>query len=620
MAVKLEYDLVINTSSVSQATDAVDKLGKKLDDTTGKDGKGGMGGLGQSAAKTGNELKGAFKGASDALKGFGVSTQGAGTAFKALGAVIKANPIMLLVTVIIGIVTALVSLKDSIPLVGKAFEVIGDIIDGVVGALKDFSDWLGLSDFKGQEKAKNTLENAQKEQDAIEKRFNKEIKLAEAAGKDTERLEKEKQQAVIDSVNVQIKALEALGKAQGKLSDEQKKQLEELKTSLENAQTELAVIELKGNKKREDEQKKVDDKKKEDAKKALEEKKKAVDDLNKAELDAQRQAQLALAKDEFEKLELKNKFAQEDLKNKFAKFETDKKIQKELNDALLALDQQLAADRAALQAKIDADDAKKRDEKAKKDEEQLKKNADKSLSDQIKLLDVQLAGLGEFELEKKKELLQRKFDLEISNENLTADEKKIIQEQFNQDSLALEEENAEKKKELNQQTTDAVFNASKGLSDAIFAIQLAGVEKGSAAELKIRKKQFAVDKAFSVGRAVIDGIRSVQAALTIPPPAGQILAVTNGVLAAANIAKILATKFDPGTSGGGGGGGSSPSPNLAGPTQPTSTFQNPNLQAVGGGAGGGTTPKQPVIKAIVVSSDITKEQGADTILERRASY
>lgn len=92
----------------------------------------------------------------------------------------------------------------------------------------------------------------------------------------------------------------------------------------------------------------------------------------------------------------------------------------------------------------------------------------------------------------------------------------------------------------------AGLDAGKALSDAVFQIQLNRAKGNQAAELKIRKEMFEVDKAFNVARTIQDGIRSVQAALTIPPPYGTVLAGINGALAAANVAKILATKFDPG--------------------------------------------------------------------------
>lgn len=124
------------------------------------------------------------------------------------------------------------------------------------------------------------------------------------------------------------------------------------------------------------------------------------------------------------------------------------------------------------------------------------------------------------------------------------------------------------------------FVAAKGLSDAFFAVKLAGAKGNAAAELEIKKKQFQIDKAFAISRAVIDGIRSVQSALaSAPPPFSIVLAGINGALAAANVAKIAASSFDGGGSasvgGGGGGSVSAPSTGATPQTQaPTTIAQN----------------------------------------------
>lgn len=97
-----------------------------------------------------------------------------------------------------------------------------------------------------------------------------------------------------------------------------------------------------------------------------------------------------------------------------------------------------------------------------------------------------------------------------------------------------------------RQAADNYFSAAQGLSDAYFNSELASAQGNEKAINDIRKKQFQVEKAFSIARAVIDGYRAVQAALVIPPPAGPILAASNAILAAANVAKIASTQFNSG--------------------------------------------------------------------------
>lgn len=120
------------------------------------------------------------------------------------------------------------------------------------------------------------------------------------------------------------------------------------------------------------------------------------------------------------------------------------------------------------------------------------------------------------------------------------------------------EQDAEREKKLNQEVQDAKlqlasasFEAIGTLSDIYFQSQLTAAKGNASEELKIRKKQFEVDKAFSIARALIDGYRSVTGALAqtaVLGPAAPILAAANALLSTATVAKIASTKFDSGAS------------------------------------------------------------------------
>jgi hypothetical protein len=148
------------------------------------------------------------------------------------------------------------------------------------------------------------------------------------------------------------------------------------------------------------------------------------------------------------------------------------------------------------------------------------------------------------------------------------------------------------------------FDAAKGLSDLYFGQQLKKAKGNQAEELKIRKQMFNVDKAFSVARAVIDGVRSVQAALTLPPPAGPILAAVNAIVAAANVAKIASARFEPGTSDSGGDAGGS-SASISAPPPPPPQLAVP-------GSGQNTTPVNNGTgyngRIYLVETDVTQTQ------------
>ena len=143
------------------------------------------------------------------------------------------------------------------------------------------------------------------------------------------------------------------------------------------------------------------------------------------------------------------------------------------------------------------------------------------------------------DLEDLKALSLKRDQEEVAEFMAKEAELKKIQDQAVADHKASEAAKAE--------ATKVGLDAAQNLSQAFFAIQLNRAKGNATAEIAIKKKMFAVDKAFNVARAIQDGIRSVQAALTIPPPGGQILAGINAVAAAANVAKILATKFEGGS-------------------------------------------------------------------------
>jgi hypothetical protein len=196
-----------------------------------------------------------------------------------LGKAILTNPILLLAAVIVGLIAVVVKFYDKIIPLRIAIEAVGKAVDVVVQSLKDFADWIGITDFAGEEKATNTLANAQKEQAAVEKRYDREIALAQAAGKSTVDLEKQKEIAVRKSIQTQIDALNKLKQITGKLTDDQVKQLDDLKIAYADSINQTAVIEAKAAKDTADKEAK-----------ALEDRKKKNDEFQKARVEATKRA------------------------------------------------------------------------------------------------------------------------------------------------------------------------------------------------------------------------------------------------------------------------------------------------------------------------------------------
>lgn len=266
------------------------------------------------------------------------------------------------------------------------------------------------------------------------------------------------------------------------------------------------------------------------------------------------------------------------------------------------------------EAKIET---KKREE-GKKIREEKKKQADEDFQAALK------------QQTDEEELRTKRLQDEAANrarilEEMKALEFKVMQEENAAQVEAWAEEDRKREEQLEKfkqsenaksEALNKSLEAGKGLTDAFFAFQLNAAKGNATREVQIKKKMFAVDKAFNVARAIQDGIRSVQAALTIPPPGGQILAGVNATLAAGNVAKILATKFEGGDASIGSGsggistpaiGGSAPAFNSIAPSvnpanqQPQSTRLDENGRPIG-------QNQSFRIKADVVENDMTEKQ------------
>lgn len=200
--------------------------------------------------------------------------------------------------------------------------------------------------------------------------------------------------------------------------------------------------------------------------------------------------------------------------------------------------------------------------------------------------------------------------------------------------------------ELEKQKIDATFaianqslKATQGLSDLYFAIKMANVQKGSAAEEKAARNQFKINKALAITTTVISTIQGVvntlMAKSVIPEPYGTILkvvsAVAIGAAGAANVAKISATQFS--------SAGAAPPSVPAAPSTDVPSDAAGGSAAIAGGSGGGitgfnpsllgppagSTPTgggggTPPIKVYVVESDITGAQRSVSVAESNATF
>lgn len=175
-----------------------------------------------------------------------------GIAMKGLGSAMKAIPIFLIIEGIRYLVENFEKLTNSGGLLGKVFSFIGDVVGAVIQAFKDFTDWLGITNNAIEDNAELQIESAKKTQDAVTSRYDAEIRLAKAAGKETFDLEIKKQQAVINSARVQFEAIKAVAAASGEVTKEQEESVLALGKMIRDANLEIQVMSIEHEKKIED--------------------------------------------------------------------------------------------------------------------------------------------------------------------------------------------------------------------------------------------------------------------------------------------------------------------------------------------------------------------------------
>lgn len=151
------------------------------------------------------------KDVSSAFKGL-ISTVGTlGQTFVKFGVMLLTNPIFLLVSVITAIVAGVVIFLNKIGVLSKAFELLMIPVNAAIQSFKDMTDWLGLTDFAGEEAAKN--EAARQEKLAkLQEEKNARLEAEREAQKKLSEAIKNQQLAQIDLLESQGKSAEKLKK------------------------------------------------------------------------------------------------------------------------------------------------------------------------------------------------------------------------------------------------------------------------------------------------------------------------------------------------------------------------------------------------------------------------
>lgn len=252
-------------------------------------------------------------------------------------------------------------------------------------------------------------------------------------------------------------------------------------------------------------------------------------------------------------------------KIKRAKAETDKIRENAISVA------NLKTEIIVEETKRDTEAAKK----AKENRDKLRKDTLKSFDDAISDQDLQNEKIiGGINKQNEAQIAANKaYDEAVKNNAIKSYEERLAWEKYLEDRA---EKERQARIQARWQIEQNAISAAMSLADTYWQEQIENSASDEARNLEIRKKAFAVNKAFQLGQATIDGYRAVLSAYAGAPPGFKVAsAVAAGLVAAANIAKIAAVQFTGDKASGG---------------APKGT-----ISTGGSGGGGNTTPNQPTL-------------------------
>jgi hypothetical protein len=512
-----------------------------------------------------------------------------GTTFMTLGKALLTNPLFLLAAVIIAIVVAVVKLLDKMGVLKKIMDAIDMVIGVVVQGLKDFADWIGITDFAGEEAAENESKRLadlnQKrakaaelfilQQKGIIAGLDNEIAVRRAQGKETADLEREKLNVIRSMAEAELKIREIQAIAVAKLMGENSlmyqqtmMQIEEARQGFDKAQADIDAFEAGLTTKRVQAAQQRNEKLKAEEKKYL---------------------------DEIEKLRLLRLQQEQDLYTQIEALENEY-----FNSKLDKEQQEINSVREKYFAII---------EMAREAAEQMKASA-----------------TNEDEIAAAEEMIARAATLEEAQQAAILEIQKRYQEERDamrqQEDANIQESNNERLKWADmswEQQAQMVSNYAGQASQFLGAIaslqqtnldnQIKAAAGNEAKQEKLRKEGFEKNKKMQIAMAVINAAQGVLSAIASPFPLNIGLAVIAAATGIASIAKIASTTYQ----GGGGGGGVS-APNMSSLSSSGSgAMPSFNLFGTGGNstqqAGTQSVESNVTVQAVVSETEITETQG-----------
>ncbi len=581
-------------------------------------------GAGESAALFANRIKAINP------QEFGVQLKGLmsvvgnlGKAFLSMGASLLMNPIFLIaaaIAAIIAVVGVLLNklgfLKPILNAIGDVFRKIGDVIDWVVEKIKEFLDWLELTNYAEQEAAEKAAQAAEKRADAWAKFsedrtrvLNQQIRMDELDGKNTTELELKKQYLIRQTAKERMKAIEARIKEMlisGDVDKEEIKKLgeqyQEQKKLIQQSKDDAAYIRKKDAKERAEEEKKTSDASvknaQDEAKRRADAAKKYRDDRIAVEREIQDLILNAMPEGEAkERAQIQEKYRRA--------IEDAKKNEKYLKDERVKIIQLLNEEQAN---ELKAIDEKKHQEELERERQQAIELA-KVTSETKADLQAQIEAI---------ENTQEDATLSATDREINAVRDKyftLIEEakKYGLDATAVEKQMNDEISKIKQEAADKEKAAEKAKREQNIQIAKDGIgaitnlmEAWAGKDVARQKKAFKVQKAANIATATIDTYKGATSAFASAgnPILGAVMAaivVANGL---ANIAKIKATEF---------GGGASPSSSASASSPASVNAVAPTYSFQGSGNNSNNLNSSNdlsniTVKAVVSESEVTQAQ------------
>ena len=531
----------------------------------------------------------------------------AASAFASLGKALLFNPLFLIPAAIVGIVAALVALKDKIKPIGALFDAVGSAITAVTDKIEDFLQFLGLAASESEKANQAIIDSSADVIAANDKRYDREIKLAQAAGKEVVKLEIEKRKAQLKTLDDVVQALIVKGIQEGKLSDEDLKKLEEIKEKKLDIETDLQAT-IIAEQTKANEKKAAENQKDSENYTAAQEKKKVADQKAKDEkIRIEKETQALLKAINEERLNEEELLIEEISNLQKSAQELELQAINDLFFEKIAKAEELGLQTLALEEEQEKQAQAVRDKYAKIETDLQKEQQQ-----------IRLDFLGT-EQEKETEAIKQKYQVAIDAAKGNAELQKELADKLGTELLDIDKKYKKEELQREQALTQTKLKLA---SDGIGALSNL-LSSFNAKNEQQAKKQFAITKALNIAQALINTYSAVTGALTaggnpLKLATGQQF-VEAGIAATvglAQVAKIASTKYGGGSSGGGnssvtsGGGGGGTAP-------------------VGGGGGGAPTfnpvntaflnnrPPQAT-PAYVLSGAVTDAQVADQKIKEQA--